>query len=198
MNPNDPDQLGWRETLRKAKDAYASAQYPGDLADDVFARLDAAGAEGGARESDAEARPNPMSIDRPAEPSRRRDWRPLLALAAAVAVVATTWWTMRQTAPTPRIATTTPGEVPGQTVATNEVPRIDYVPQIDSVAAGNATAASAAEPEATMFSVVPAYQPMSFSLPDSLTLASIDEYSRQSESASQTNDASGEGSTHNQ
>lgn len=61
-----------RHILEQARDRYEGVRYPGDLADDVFARLD--------EQHALRISPAP----------RRRSWRPALALAAAVAVMTTT------------------------------------------------------------------------------------------------------------
>lgn len=149
-----------RDKLDHAGHAYRRLKYDGDLADDVFARLDA--------EQDAVLRIEP----------HRRDgkWRLLLALAATVAVVATTLVTLTRT-----------GRDRSVEVADNVVvvpTAVDPAPSADpQTVEPRATVA-----EATDFTVVPSYQSFAISVPMSLSLASVDEYDRQAQE--QTNDAS--------
>ena len=142
-----------RKNLEHAKQAYGRLQYDGDLADDVFARLDAEQAAS-------------LRIDRPAK--RAMNWRPILALAAAVAVIATTVVTLTHTGRDPvpdLVATVTP--------ATPSTPTVPVAPTKPATTVDEVAAAD--------FTVVPAYQSFAISVPTSLTLASLDEYDRQAQ-----------------
>lgn len=147
-----------RNNLDHAKHAYQRLQYDGDLADDVFARLDA-------------ERTASMRIDQPAK--RAFNWRPFLAIAAAVAVVATTVVTLTRTG-RDKIGT--------EVADTNLVTPI--VETTIATAPPKVETPMAVEEVATDFSVVPSYQSFAISVPTSLSLASVDEYDRQAQEQS--------------
>lgn len=149
-----------RDNLEHAKQAYKRLRYEGDLADDVFARLDA-------------ERAASMRIDQPA---KAFNWRPLLAIAAAVAVVATTVVTLTRTGP----------DRPKDVAIIDVPPVLDVPKPAEAPKATDTTAVVQATEEAADFTVVPSYQSFAISVPTSLSLASVDEYDRQAEEAKQT------------
>jgi hypothetical protein len=164
-----------RDQLGHARQAYRRARYPGDLADDLFARLDAGekldvdGAEDVSDDSSSHLRIGPGS----ATPTGSR-WRPLLAMAAAVAIVATTVFTLRYAAkdrPSVEIAKDVTTDV--------RVPPTKTVDPVVETPTAETTEVAAAE--AADFSVVPTYQSFAISVPTSLSLASLEEYEQQAQ-----------------
>lgn len=151
-----------RNKLEHARDAYGRLQYPGDLADDVFARLDAEQAQASMRIMPAKPKP-----------AAAFGWRPMLALAATVAVIATTIFTLTHT---------------GSDRSKDDV-AVKLPTDIAPPAPTNVVETPTVVAEATDFTVVPAYQSLAFSVPTSLSLASVDEYDRQAQEESKSTDA---------
>lgn len=174
-----------RDQLDAARRGYRHVGYPGDLAADVFARLDAGerhaaderldGVDAATlQEVHAASR---MRIGPGSAVPRRTVWQPILAVAAAVAVLAATigalvHFTGRDDGKTVAVKPPTPPVVTG---ATPEGQKTE--PKAD-----DATTVATAE-ENTEFRVVPTFQSFSFSMPSSLTIASVDEYDRQAREA---------------
>lgn len=150
-----------RDNLEHAKQAYGRLKYDGDLAADVFARLDA-------------ERAASMKIDRPA--TRAMNWRPLLAIAAAVAVIATTVVTLMHTG----------RDQTNKEIAIDVLVPTDQLPPPTTPKLVEPPADVVATAEPSDFTVVPSYQSFAISVPTSLSLASIDEYDRQTQEQSKT------------
>ena len=132
-----------RERLAHARQAYRRVRYPGDLADDIFARLDAGETLDAAGPSEA----NDADANVHVGPARHGRWRPLLAMAAALAVIATTAYTVRRASLDRRGTEIATHDVVPPTVTTP--PTAGPLPKgVDSVATADTTSPEARRPPA--------------------------------------------------